>query len=219
MDIADDISKYRVTRAPPDVYYIPNFISIEEEDEILKHVYGAPKPKWTYLSNRRLQDYGGVPHKRGMISEEIPQWLQKYMDRINDLSVFDKKFPNQVLVNEYIPGQGIMPHTDGPLFHPIVTTISCGSHTILNFLENNVQRDKICEFLLERRSLIIIKNDMYTKYLHSIDETKFDVISDDTVNLEYCCGEYNTGETLERQTRISVTIRNVPKVLKVKITT
>ena len=34
------------------------------------------------------------------------------------------KGPNHVLVNEYLPGQGIMPHTDGPLFHPTIATVS-----------------------------------------------------------------------------------------------
>lgn len=209
-----DLDKYRISTAPPDIFYVPNFISPEEENEIIKNVYAAPKPKWTCLSNRRLQDYGGVPHKKGMIPESIPEWLKKYMNRVEKLEVFDKMIPNQVLVNEYIPGQGIMPHTDGPLFHPIVTTISCGSHTILNFLENDSKRDKVCEVLLERRSLIILKNDLYSKYLHSIEEKNFDVLSEKCVNLEKC--KHKLGETLERETRISVTIRNVPKVLNIK---
>ncbi|XP_045465810.1 alpha-ketoglutarate-dependent dioxygenase alkB homolog 6 [Harmonia axyridis] len=218
MEVIDDPSKYKITEAPSDVYYIPNFISVEEENEILKNVYSAPKPKWTYLSNRRLQDYGGVPHKRGMIPEKIPHWLNKYMDRIRNLGVFEGTLPNQVLVNEYMPGQGIMPHLDGPLFHPIVTTISCGSHTILNFLNNDVIRNKVCELLLERCSLVIIKNDMYTKYLHSIDEKESDTISNKCINLEQCSRKFKIGENLKRQTRVSVTIRNVPKVLKVKLT-
>ena len=31
------------------------------------------------------------------------------------------------------PPQGILPHTDGPLYHPLVMTLSLGSHTILEF--------------------------------------------------------------------------------------
>ena len=33
---------------------------------------------------------------------------------------------NHVLVNEYKPGDGIMPHTDGPAYVPIVATITTG---------------------------------------------------------------------------------------------
>ena len=43
--------------------------------------------------------------------------------------------PNHVLVNEYLPGQGIMPHTDGPAFFPMVSTVSLGSHTFLDLYE------------------------------------------------------------------------------------
>lgn len=31
--------------------------------------------------------------------------------------------PNHVLVNAYQPGQGIMPHEDGPLYHPAVAIL------------------------------------------------------------------------------------------------
>ena len=38
--------------------------------------------------------------------------------------------PNHVLINEYLPGQGILPHTDGPLYVPIVVTISLQVYSI-----------------------------------------------------------------------------------------
>lgn len=211
-----DLSNFRVLGIPPTIYYIPNFITQEEEDHILKHVYSVPKPKWTCLSNRRLQDYGGVPHDKGMIPEKIPTWLQQYVDKITHLNVFDGKKPNHVLVNEYSPGQGIMPHTDGPLFFPTVTTISCGSHTVLEFSENNEKRDKICDLLLERCSLVIVKDDMYTTYLHSIKELDVDIVGG-CANLENCMMKYSLNEQLKRETRVSLTIRNVPKVLKIKL--
>jgi len=58
---------------PEKIFYIPNFISDFEEQEILLEVENAPKPKWTCLSKRRLQNWGGVPHSKGMILEEIPK--------------------------------------------------------------------------------------------------------------------------------------------------
>ena len=42
---------------------------------------------------------------------------------------------NHVLLNEYTPGQGIMPHVDGNLFFPTITTLNLGSHTILKFYD------------------------------------------------------------------------------------
>lgn len=179
-----------------------------------------PKPKWTCLSNRRLQDYGGGPHKNGMIIEPIPNWLNTYMKKVDSLDVFNGKTSNHVLINEYEPGQGIMPHTDGPLFYPTVTTINCLSHTVLEFKKTNTPAEnntQICKLLLEPRSLLILQDDMYENYLHSISEQNCDIITNEIVNLNKCSGVYNIGEKLERSTRISVTIRNVPKVAKLKL--
>lgn len=212
-----DLSAFKLEKAPPTVYYIPNFITEDEESALLKHVYSAPKPKWTCLSNRRLQDYGGVPHKNGMIQEKIPDWLEIYIDKIGVLDLFDGKKPNHVLVNEYLPKQGIMPHTDGPLFYPTVTTISCGSHTTLEILENDAKRDKICDIFLERRSLVIFQDDVYSKYLHSISEKGSDTITEKYVNVSQCGQQLSVGMTFQRDTRISLTIRHVPKVCKIKL--
>ena len=35
-------------------------------------VYSAPSSKWTQLSNRRLQNWGGTPHPKGMLKEKLP---------------------------------------------------------------------------------------------------------------------------------------------------
>ncbi|KAG8143648.1 hypothetical protein E2320_000842, partial [Naja naja] len=75
----------------------------------------------------------GLPHPKGMVAEKLPPWLQCYVDRVSSLGVFGGKAANHVLVNEYQPGQGIMPHEDGPLYYPTVTTINLGSHTLLDF--------------------------------------------------------------------------------------
>lgn len=211
-----DIERYKIG-GPPTAYYIPNFITSSEEKHILNNFYSVPKPKWTYLSKRRLQDYGGVPSEKGMIPEKIPNWLDMYINKIYDLNLFKGKKPNQILLNEYEPGQGIMPHTDGPLFYPTIATISCGSHTILEFLENNENRKKVCDILLEPLSLVIIKDDLYSKYLHSISERKIDEITEDCINISFTGNKCLIGEVLERNTRVSVTIRNVPKVLKIKL--
>lgn len=45
-------------QVPPSIFYIPDFVTEDEEQFLLKQIYGVPKPKWTYLSNRRLQNWG-----------------------------------------------------------------------------------------------------------------------------------------------------------------
>ncbi|XP_033096421.1 alpha-ketoglutarate-dependent dioxygenase alkB homolog 6-like, partial [Anneissia japonica] len=226
---------------PANAFYILDFISPEEE-KFLEHqvYYGTPKPQWTTLLNRRLQQWGGNPHPKGMVREKIPQWLEKFMKRISLLGVFEKA-PNHVLINEYEPGQGIMPHEDGPLFYPAISTINLGSHTLLDFYQH---QDKLASskpnngsvqesntttvavtaepakqpdfsLLLEPRSLLILNEDMYTSYLHGIDERLQDEMTDNIKNLIE--NGRKPGELLQRTRRISLTIRNVPKVLPVQI--
>ncbi len=36
--------------------------------------------------------------------------LQKHMERVTQLGIFGGKAANHLLLNEYLPGQGIMPH-------------------------------------------------------------------------------------------------------------
>ncbi|KAJ8716881.1 hypothetical protein PYW07_003508 [Mythimna separata] len=216
-----NIEDYRVITAPETAYYISEFITPTEEKGILTNIYASPKPKWTQLSNRRLQNWGGIPHHNGMIAETIPQWLDKYLEKIHNLKLMDDKRPNHVLVNEYLPGQGIMPHLDGSLFYPTITTISAGSHIVLNFIEptedNTISTKPAFSFLLEPRSLLILQEKLYTRYLHCIEEVKEDFLDASIVNINMCSDEYVRHKTVPRKTRVSLTIRHVPKTTSFKI--
>merc|ERR1712156_416457 len=102
------VEEHRVTSAPPSVFYIADFISPAEERTLLTDISRTPGPRWTQLANRRLQNWGGVPHPKGMIAETMPDWLQRYVDKVNNYQVFGGDITaNHVLLNEYQPGQGI----------------------------------------------------------------------------------------------------------------
>uniref|UniRef100_UPI00398E7387 alpha-ketoglutarate-dependent dioxygenase alkB homolog 6 n=1 Tax=Pristiophorus japonicus TaxID=55135 RepID=UPI00398E7387 len=224
-----ELEPYHVDQAPATVYYIPNFITVSEENYLLQQVYNSPKPKWTQLSGRRLQNWGGLPHSRGMLAEKLPDWLDKYAKKISSLGPFAGKVANHVLVNEYNPGEGIMPHEDGPLYFPTVTTISLGSSTLLDFYhpikKENEEGEVVfpqteenryfLSLLLEPRSLLVLQDDMYVKYLHGIRPVVEDIVTEKITNLKSC--STRLGAVLTRSTRISLTIRHVPKVLKTTI--
>nr|DBA20673.1 TPA: hypothetical protein GDO54_017432 [Pyxicephalus adspersus] len=120
----------------------------------------------------------------------------------------------------------MQPHEDGPLYYPTVTTISLGSHTVLDFYlpldrghaeeEDQVpiteEQRYVLSLLLEPRSLFILREDLYKNYLHGIHPYTEDKLGNRVVNLEKCVAQ--TDETLDRGTRVSLTIRYVPKVLK-----
>jgi alkylated DNA repair protein alkB family protein 6 len=160
-----------------------------------------------------------------MIAEDIPKWLQTHIDNVHNVGIFgpDHK-PNHVLINEYQSGQGISPHLDGNLFYPTIATISLGSHTVLNFYEPISDEQKLettCPSLEERlkfklylapRSLILIKDQMFNHFLHGIEEVK----SDDKTGLIFP-HNHAGNQQLDRETRVSLTIRHVPKTKKIKI--
>lgn len=156
-----------------------------------------------------------------MIAEDIPQWLQTYLNRIHELNLMNGNKPNHVLVNEYLPDQGILPHLDGSLFYPTITTISIGSHTVLKFFEpistENATLKPIYSILLEPRSLLVLQDKLFHYYLHSIEEVKEDLLDDSIVNLNMCSEKYVKNTTISRDTRISLTIRHVPKTTRFKL--
>ncbi|KAI9552259.1 hypothetical protein GHT06_022621 [Daphnia sinensis] len=168
------LEKFRVENCPDSVYYIQNFLTVEDENLLLKSVYNVPQTKWTQLSRRRLQNWGGVPHHNGMIPEAIPQWLQKWIEKVAEFQAFSN-LPNHVLINEYKPSEGIMPHLDGPLYSSTIATINLGSHTVLNFYKIH-----LC------------------KLLHGIDERDEDFIDNSMFNVQ---NNDFMNQTLKRSTR------------------
>lgn len=144
------LEHFRVQHIPPAAYYIPDFISPEEEEYLLRKIGESPQPKWkTVGTGRRLQYWGGSLSKSGvLLPEPLPDFLTTFPDLTERIDGFldiasgrsggDVKRQgwaldiNQVLINEYQRGQGIAPHEDGTAFKPLVATISLGSHTVLD---------------------------------------------------------------------------------------
>ena len=69
--------------------------------------------------------------------------------------------------------------------------------------------------LLEPRSLLLLCENLYTDYLHGIAERSEDEITKKIANVNSC--ESKLGDLLHRNTRVSLTIRHVPKTLKLKL--
>ena len=113
-----ELSAFAVGNIPYQ-YFLPNFVSEEEESKLIRNIEQAPRTKWTNLSNRQLQNWGGLPAAKNgcMLEEPLPDWLQSWCDTFQERlytnkdeesSPFFSKPPNHVLINKYLPGQGIM---------------------------------------------------------------------------------------------------------------
>ena len=137
-----------------------------------------------------------------------------------------------------------------------MTTINTGSHSVLNFYkklrdeleneekfrekanESTLLRKYVFSLLLWPRSLLVLRHQAYTSYLHEIEELTCDIIFDDGggadfssssriyVNLDRICFDDDAGNNndnnrkimskkkLDRTTRHSFTIRYVPNVIE-----
>ncbi|KAG6330779.1 hypothetical protein ID866_8309 [Astraeus odoratus] len=242
----------------------------------------SPQLKWTTLYNRRCVDvHQGDYHQSSLffksrrrherccvhhaiitaiklLMPDVPQTTTIGLDRLRATGAFEyspHRGPNHIILNEYHPGQGIMPHEDGPSYHPVVATISLGSHTVLHYFRYNPESEAMLEsktllpdggrngwsidpapvlsMFLEPRSAIITTGDLYTSYLHGIDEMTSDVFTG-SGTLRRGRGEEVTianwqniedpdmteivyhGGVLPRATRYSLTCRDVEKVEKVR---
>jgi alkylated DNA repair protein alkB family protein 6 len=154
---------------------VPDFISAADERRILDLAERAPRAKWTKLSARRLQNWGGIPRPEGLVPEALPQWQLSLIDRLMECKVFDAdKRPNHVLLNQYRAGEGILAHKDGPIYYPLVAIISLGSPITLSFytsLAESKRTDGDCiSMLLQPRSLFLFSQQCYTDLFHGIVE-------------------------------------------------
>lgn len=69
--------------------------------------------------------------------------------------------------------------------------------------------------LVQRKSLLILQDDMYKCYLHGIQGVSEDILSEHVVNLSSTGAQ--VGDALPRSTRVSLTIRHVPKVVRANL--
>jgi len=85
----------------PGVFYIPNWITQDEEEAILERVYAVPDDHdlWVTLKHRRLQMWGGEV-KAPFEPTPLPRRLTQISQALVEAGVFteDKK-PNHALIN------------------------------------------------------------------------------------------------------------------------
>ncbi|KAF4632396.1 hypothetical protein G7Y89_g5732 [Cudoniella acicularis] len=228
------LQEARIKSLPSSAFYIADFITPEEEDVLLNKIKTAPKPRWKILTHRRLQTWPSDLTKNTLLHSPLPTWLvEPIITRLlaYPLStdnpqnhIFTKSShgaPNHVLINEYQPGQGIMPHKDGAAYFPAVCTVSLGSTLALDIYATNEDGTREAEprwkILQEPRSLLITTDDLYTDYMHGIAEISEDLsLSRDTVANWDLLGslESFTGGISQRSLRTSLTYRDVIKVSK-----
>lgn len=174
--------------AIPGLEYRANYITAAEESSLVAAIDALP---WDTSWQRRRQPYGESygGGRRGEKPVAIPQWGRKLIARLEKNGIGGPPF-NQMLVNEYLPGQGITLHRDYEPFDRVVVSLSLLSACVMNFRRvSDGQRESL---LLEPRSLIILADEARYEWEHGIAPRKSDRWE---------------GQRLARSRRISVTLR------------
>ncbi|KAJ1620580.1 hypothetical protein T492DRAFT_635081 [Pavlovales sp. CCMP2436] len=212
-----------------DVLYHGDFLSRDEEN-LMRAAVLHPAHQWQQLRGRTSLSFGGQPTSCGFAPEPLPQFCAETVSILLQAGVFPADAPpNHVLVNRYEAGEGILPHSDGPLYDPLVAIISLGGPAALDFwesLQHSVQGRTenggalpSASFVCEPRSLLVFYGDAYTSFLHGIAERDADPLH--TFKSEAVRNTFKSeggerevgppGPTLMlRAPRISLTVRRVP---------
>ncbi len=175
--------------------YISDYINIDQQNHLLNLI---EKQEWSTKLKRRVQHYGyRYDYKKGLLASSsylgaLPDWLrsiaeQLFSDRLTP------NIPDQVIINEYQPGQGIASHIDCvPCFGNTIISLSLGSACLMDFTHS--QTKEKTSILLSTGSLIVMQGAARYNLQHGIAARKKD--------------KYK-GEEIMRTRRVSLTFREV----------
>lgn len=179
----------------PGLAYISNFIDANAEAALIATIDHQP---WLHDLKRRVQHYGWrYDYKARGITQDlrigpIPDWLDGLCQRLATDGIFSR-VPDQVIINEYQPGQGISSHIDCvPCFGNTIASLSLGSACVMDFVHSATSEKQ--SHLLEPCSLLALSADARYQWQHAIPARQNDKWQ---------------GESFPRTRRISLTFRTV----------
>lgn len=185
----------------PGLRYIPGWLDADAERRLLERIDAAT---WATELRRRVQHYGhrydygrralavADVHAADDAVPALPDWVRSLAARLLHEQHTDQ-LAHQVIVNEYLPGQGISAHIDCvPCFGPVVAAVSLGSTYPMDF--THPDHDAPVAVRLERGSLCVMTGPARFTWRHAIAARKSDP------------GPH--GRIL-RQRRVSITFRTV----------
>lgn len=153
----------------PGLYYLPGFLTSEQQAEIIRRLDSAA---WNNDLRRRVQQYGWRYDYRAraitpdMYLGTLPDWLQALARQVYDETGLFDRVPEQVIVNEYRGAQGIAEHSDHPGFGPAIATVSLLEDWEMNFAPRYRQATRPA--LLETGSCLTMTGLSRSRWTHCI---------------------------------------------------
>ena len=186
--------------AIPGFHYEQGFLTVEEEKQLIEWI---DRQAWSPDLARRVQHYGWRYDYRGRKVDassyigELPAVFLNIAQRLHRRQLVPQ-LPDQVIVNEYQPGQGISPHIDAPgSFADGIAMISMLDSWEMSFYATG--KRKGTKMMLEKGSVAVLTHDARYKWRHEIVKRKSDPCVDDD----------GKPSRRKRQRRISLTFRKV----------
>ncbi|OEV04535.1 alpha-ketoglutarate-dependent dioxygenase AlkB [Streptomyces oceani] len=174
---SDDASPSEPSASVPGLHYTADWISPETQDALLSDIDAEP---WSTQLKRRVQHYGHrYDYGRRSVSASsptavppLPGWARQAATRLVSEGLMDRE-AEQVIINEYQPGQGISAHIDSlPHFGPVVAALSLNSRCLMDFT-NPDDGSKLAVPLAPGSLLVMTGPARYT-WRHSIAARKSD---------------------------------------------
>lgn len=152
------------------------FLSAADEVRTLSSVDALP---WCESMRRRVQHHGWRYDYRarrvaaGDRLGPLPRFMKELADRLVGEGFLTER-PDQVIVNEYEPGQGIGAHIDCvPCFGDVVAILSLGSSCQMRFRHPS---KGLVDIVLEPRSLLRLAGPARHEWTHEIAARRFDTV-------------------------------------------
>ncbi|CAI0410308.1 unnamed protein product [Linum tenue] len=188
----------------PGLYLLHDFVTVEEEQELLAAVDSRP---WNNLSKRRVQHYGyefcydirNVNTKRCL--GELPSFVSPILQRIASFPDLDHSTASSILdqltVNEYPRGVGLSPHIDThSAFGDFIFSLSLAGPCIMEFRQYVVASSTEMEadhshgssnlirkaIYLPPRSMLLLSGEARYAWNHYIPHHKIDLVDGTVIN-------------------------------------
>lgn len=179
--------------ALPGLFLYPDFIDEAKERQLLDEI---DSQIWIVDYLRRLQYYGyrnelEKPYDLIPFPVSMPPMIYQLSQEIVKQGIVLLQ-PDQVIINEYVPGEGIKPHKDRAYYENQICGVNLGSGCIMRFIRG--QNEEVVDVEIPRRSVYVMQDDARKKWKHAIPPRKKDNIQ---------------GTVKHRERRVSITYRKV----------
>eukprot|EP00933_Yihiella_yeosuensis_P045770 TRINITY_DN41194_c0_g1_i1.p1 TRINITY_DN41194_c0_g1~~TRINITY_DN41194_c0_g1_i1.p1 ORF type:complete len:281 (+),score=56.57 TRINITY_DN41194_c0_g1_i1:65-907(+) len=230
------IDECRVRSSLQNILLVEEWLPLDAEARMISQLE-AQRSDFIQLRGKRTARYGGDAGPP-FVPEVLPSWLQELCAAVaaawtqagssDSVDRNEASIPNHVLINHYQPGGGIMPHTDGPAYHPQAAIISLGSAVVFDFWRNHAQTTDgtppVVSLLVPPRSLLLFDGEAYKTHLHGIADRTYDSLGHvaNWSQVQQRCLEGSVDAPawfqrqieepsgLRREERYSLTVRYVP---------